>query len=108
MMGDFTLSTLVQSFRKHIEEGNFECDDDRVTSVLDFLYVAYTESKGNDPKEINQGFVDLENYMEGVSLADNDAIFALVCTLCDLYEKRAFQEGIQLGAYLMAELFESK
>ena len=67
-------------------------------------YVAYAENKGRDPKEIDQAFLALDKYMEGISLDDNNAIFCLVCTLCDLYEKRAFQDGLQIGAYLMLEL----
>ena len=101
---DFMLPEVAKRFREHIAQHDYDFKDDRVSSVMDFLYVAYTENKGKDPKEINQGFADLENYMEGVSLEDNDAIFVLVCTLCDLYEKRAFKDGLQLGAYLVLEL----
>ena len=101
---DFTLPEVAKRLREHIAQYDYDFKDDRVSSVMDFLYVAYTENKGKDPKEINQGFIDLENYMEGVSLEDNDAIFVLVCTLCDLYEKRAFKDGLQLGAYLILEL----
>ena len=104
MRFDFTLPQPVQKFREHIEKHSYDFKDDRVESVMDFLYVAYMESKGRDPQSIEQGFVDLENYMEGVSLKHNDAIFALVCNLCDLYEERAFKDGLQLGAYLILEL----
>lgn len=100
----YRMPKVVQDFRAHIQKGSFDFRDDRVASVLDMLYVAYVESKDRDPKEITQGFIDLESYMEGVPIKDNDAIFMLVCTLCDLYEKRAFQDGFQLGAYLMLEL----
>ena len=101
---DFALPELAQRFRERIAKHDYDFKDERVASVLDMLYVAYIESKDRDPKEITQGFIDLESYMEGVPIKDNDAIFMLVCMLCDLYEKRAFQDGLQLGAYLMLEL----
>lgn len=101
---DYEQPDVVQKFREQIDKSSYDFKNDRVASVMDFLYVNYMESKGRDPKPIEQGFIDLENYMEGVSLEDNDAIFALVCTLCDLYEERAFKDGLQLGAYLILEL----
>ena len=60
---------------------------------------------GRDPKEIDQGFINLENHLsKAVSLEENNEIFSIVCRLCDAYEKRAFLDAIQIGAYLMLEL----
>ena len=101
---DFTLPEVAKRFREYIAQYDYDFKDERLSSVMDFLYVSYAENKDKDPKEIRQGFIDLENYMEGVSLEDNDAIFVLVCTLCDLHEKRAFKDGLQLGACLILEL----
>lgn len=101
---DFTLPELAQKFREYIERRSYDFNDERVLSVVDFLHVAYTENRGMDPKEISQGFDALESYMDGISLKDNDAIFLLVCSLCDLYDKRAFKDGLQLGAYLILEM----
>ena len=101
---DFTLPVVAQKFRECIEKRNYDFKDDRASSVMDFLYVAYVETKDKDPVEISDGFKNLDDYMEGISLDDNNAIFSLVCTLCDLYEKRAFKDGLQLGAYLILEL----
>ena len=101
---EFILPVVAQRFRECVEKRDYDFKDDRVLSVLDFLYVAYIESKERDPKEITQGFIDLDKYMEGISLDENNAIFCLVCNLCDLYEKRAFKDGLQLGAYLALEL----
>lgn len=101
---DYTLPDVAQKFRELIAQHNYNFNDDRVSSVMDFLYAAYTESRTKDPDEISQGFDALEDYMGGVSLKDNDAIFLLVCGLCDLYDMRAFKDGLQLGAYLILEL----
>lgn len=101
---DYALPDVAQKFRELIAQHNYNFNDDRVSSVMDFLYVAYAENRGKDPAEISQGFDALEDYTEGISLKDNDAIFLLVCGLCDLYDKRAFKDGLQLGAYLILEL----
>ena len=101
---DFTLPVVAQKFRESVENRNYDFKDDRASSVMDFLYVAYMEAKDKDPVEISDGFKALDDYMEGISLDHNNAIFNLVCTLCDLYEKRAFKDGLQLGAYLILEL----
>lgn len=101
---DFTLPAVAQKFRECIEKRNYDFKDDRASSVMDFLYVAYMEAKDKDPVEISDGFKALDDYMEGISIDHNNAIFCLVCSLCDLYEERAFKDGLQLGAYLMLEL----
>ena len=64
----------------------------------------YAETQGKDPETISNGFVALEKYMAGVTLEHNNNIFSLVCHLCNLYEERAFKDGLQLGAYLILEL----
>lgn len=97
------LPEIVCKFRDHIAKRDYDFRSDRVSSVMDYLYVTYTEYKGCDSEAINRGFKALDDYMEGISLDDNNAIFCLVCNLCDLYEERAFKDGLQLGAYLILE-----
>ena len=75
-------------------------------SVLEFLYMAYTEIQVKDPEEINRGFIDLDNHLESLSLDENNQIFQIVCSLCNAYEKRAFLDAIQIGAQLVLELQE--
>ena len=100
----FTLPEIAKKFGEIIQKGSYDFRDDRVTSVLEFLYVTYADNQGRDPEKICQGFADLDNYLEKVSLDDNNAIFSLVCNLCNLYEERAFKDGLQLGAYLILAL----
>ena len=97
-------STIAKAFSEHIHSGVFSLKNTEAASVLEFLYIAYTDIQGRDPKEIDQGFVDLDNHLEGVSLDENNTIFSIVCDLCNAYEKRAFMDAIQIGAYLMLEL----
>jgi hypothetical protein len=98
---------LVSRFREYIRTTDYQFDDDRVASVMDHLYVAYTETKERDPQEISQGFANLDAYLNVLSLDDNNAIFGLVCRLCTLFEERAFKDALQLGAHLILELREN-
>ena len=84
-----------------VDLGNDECEN-----VLDQLYQAYAESHETDPVEIGDGFKELEDYLSGVPLEDNNAVFKLCCRLCTAYERKGFLDGLQYGAHLMMELFE--
>ena len=98
-------SKIAKDFSQQIHSGVFSLKNSDAESVLEFLYMAYTDVQGRDPKEIDQGFIELENHLsKAVSLEENNEIFGIVCALCDAYEKRAFMDAVQIGAYLMLEL----
>lgn len=78
--------------------------DSEADSVLEFLYIAYADVQRQDPEELKQLFVHLDNHLKGLSLEENNEIFNIVCSLCCAYEKRAFLDGIQIGACLVLEL----
>ena len=73
-------------------------------SVLEFLYAAYADEQGQDPQELKQYFIALDDHLQVLSLKENNEIFAIVCSICSAYEKRAFLDGIQVGACLVLEL----
>ena len=97
--------TFATAFLERIRSGAYDFQESDADSVLEFLYIAYTDALGRDPAEISQGFVDLNDHLEGVvSLDENNAIFYIVCGLCSACEKRAFIDAIQIGAQLMLEI----
>ena len=98
--------TIAQLFSQHIANQPFHLSGTDAASVLELLYITYTESQGRDPAEINQGFRNLGTHLEQLPLDENNDIFSIVCGLCDAYEKRAFMDAIKLGAYLITELQE--
>ena len=87
--------------KRPFDPGKSDCE-----SVLEQLYQAYAESHESDPAEIDKGFQELEDFLAGLPLQDNNAVFNLCCRLCSAYERKAFLDGLQYGAHLMSELGE--
>ena len=54
--------------------------------------------------EIRNGFKELDEFLEGLSLDNNNAVWNLCCQLCTAYERKAFLDGLQYGVHLMTEL----
>ena len=67
---------------------------------IDQLYQAYAESHESAPPEISDGFKDLEEFLCNLP----NAVFNLCCRLCSAYERKAFVDGVQYGAYLTRSL----
>ena len=95
---------LAKRLKAYIETHPFDTGDSNNETVLDQLYQAYAESRESDPPEIQAGFAELESFLETLPLDDNNAVFSLCCRLCIHYERKAFLDGLQYGAYLMSEL----
>ena len=88
----------------YIQAHPFDSGDSDCETVLDQLYQAYAESHESDPKEIGDGFKDLEEFLCELPQEDNNAVFNLCCRLCSAYERKAFIHGLQYGAHLIREL----
>ena len=95
---------IAKDFSRRIHSGVFSLKNSDAASVLELLYMAYVDVQEQDPKEIHQAFIDLDNHLSKFSLEENNETFGIVCKLCDAYEKRAFIDAIQIGAYLIMEL----
>ena len=98
--------TIPQQLHEYIGNHPFQLPGADTASVLDLLYGAYADNLGRDPQDIEQGFLRLGEHLEPLPLDENNTIFAIVCELCNAYEKRAFMDAIQLGAKLILELEE--
>ena len=101
-----SLPKVAQLFSQRIHTHPFHLAGTDAASVLELIYITYTETLGRDPEDIRQSFEKLGTHLEQLPLDENNAIFAIVCNLCNAYEKRAFMDAIKLGAYLMTELQE--
>ena len=98
------MDKIAKRLKAYIDTHPFDPGDSNCETVLDQLYQAYAESHENDPSEIRDGFKALDEFLEGVSLDDSNAVWNLCCQLCTAYEHKAFLDGLRYGAYLMQEL----
>lgn len=103
---NMNMPKIAQHLAHCLEGQHFQLPGTDATSVLDLLYLTYTDNLGRDPEEIERGFLALGEHLESLPLDENNAIFAIVCELCNAYEKRAFMDAIKLGAYFILELQE--
>ena len=98
------MKDIARRLNAYIQAHPFDPGDSDCESVLDQLYQAYAESHESDPAEIGDGFKELEEFLCELPLKDNNAVFNLCCRLCSAYERKAFLDGLQYGAYLISEL----
>ena len=75
-------------------------------SVLNLLYEAYSECNPMADAQINAGFHELYQLMNGVPLEKMDEIINPVCFLCREHERSGFEHGVQIGMLLARELAE--
>ena len=101
------MDKIAQRLKAYIDTHPFDPGDSDCKTVLDQLYQAYAESHESDPPEIGEGFKELEEFLCNLPLEDNNAVFNLCCRLCCAYERKAFIDGLQYGAFLMRKLFGS-
>ena len=101
------MNKIINQLKTYIEAHPFDSGDSDCETVLDQLYQAYAESHESDPTEISDGFKELEEFLCELPLEDNNAVFNLCCRLCCAYERKAFIDGLQYGAFLMRKLFGS-
>ena len=97
--------TIAQALREHLKDRQFDYGDTPAHSVMEFLYIAYSEISRSDPKEITEGFATLEQFFEGRGTEESTEMFSIICNICFAYEQRAFTDGLQLGAQLLSQLF---
>ena len=102
------MDNIAQRLQAYIEAHLFDPGDSACETVLDQLYQVYQESHESDPPDIRDGFRELDELLRHLPLEDNNAVFSLCCSLCTAYEHKAFLDGLQYGAHLLAELFKEE
>lgn len=100
------MKSIPEQLKVYMESNPLDTGDPDCKTVLDQFYRAYAESHESDPPEIQDGFRELEIFLESLPLLDNNAVFNLCCRLCVSYERKAFLDGLQYGACLIQELHD--
>ena len=81
---------------------NFKFDDGN--SILEVLCYYYCTSSSADNALIRCQFKELNDILSKLTLAENDAVFALTSDLCTSHVRQAFIDGIRTGFHLLNEL----
>lgn len=98
------MENIAKRLNAYIIAHPFDSGDRDCETVLDQLYQAYAESHESDPPEIRNRFKALDTLLGSLSLDNNNAVWNLCCQLCTAYERKAFLDGLQYGAHLIAQL----
>lgn len=98
------MEIILQNLRSYAQAHPFDVGDENCDTVLEYLFLAYINSRESDLPEIREGFVELEEFLRTLPLSDNNAVWSLCCRLCSQYEHKAFIDGFLYGAHLMMEL----
>ena len=99
------MDNIAKRLKAYMDKHPIDLGDTDCETVLDQLYQAYAESHESDPPEIRNGFKELDDLLGSLPLEDNNAVWNLCCQLCSAYEHKAFLDGLQYGAHLIAELY---
>ena len=98
------MDNIIKRLKAYVDKHPFDPGDSDCETVLDQLYQAYAESHESDPSEIRDGFKELDDLLDSLSLDDNNAVWNLCCQLCTAYEHKAFIDGLQYGVNLILEV----
>ena len=98
------MQTFLELLKRCAETRTFAPGDPANPAVLDQLFCAYQDSHETDPPEIQDGFAQLESFLETLPLDGNNAVWNLCCRLCTASEHKAFVDGFHYGVQLMKEL----
>ena len=100
------MDNIAKRLQAYMDKHPFDSGDSDCETVLDQLYQVYAESHESDPPEIRNGFKELDDLLDSLSLDDNNVVWNLCCQLCTAYEHKAFLDGLQYGACIIFELFK--
>lgn len=99
------MSEPIQKLKNRLFEEPTAFEDEGVNTILDFLYRCYLDEQGSSDT-IRANFSKLDALISDLKLEENNEVFYVVCDLCSEYGRRAFVEGVHVGAQLMTELFD--
>ena len=98
------MNKYIDNLRIFLSEQSPRYGYDDANTLLEMLYYFYTEENPIDSGVIRLHFKALEEILSKLPQQDNNAFFALVCSLCENCQKKAFMEGLLVGLRLFSEL----
>ena len=79
--------------------------DGNARSILDMLFCHYEEFNRFDTDAIQEGFQQIYNELDEVSLQQLDYVIHKTCELCREHEMAGFTEGIKVDVKLRIEFY---
>lgn len=98
------LDSLLKILHRYITENPPHYGDWNAQSVLEMLYVAYSEYNRFESEDSKAGYNTLYESLSVLSLKSLDKIIDVVADLCHYHERDGFTEGVKLGLRLGDEL----
>lgn len=97
------LQNVVQYLKEH--PANYQ---GQVDTLLELLYQAFTEYNSVETPEFKKGIHPLREKLRALVDTEQEAddYMNIVFSLCAVYERQGYIEGIKVGARLMMELVE--
>lgn len=94
----------VEILRRHIAENTPHFGDWNAQSVLEMIYVTYTDYNRLESEGSKAAYNTLYDRLSDLPLKTLDKIIDVVADLCHFHERDGFTEGVKLGIRLGDEL----
>lgn len=94
----------MEILHKHIMDHAPHYGEWNAQSLLQMLYVAYSEYNRFETDDVKGGFEALYDLLKGLPLKSIDPVIDAVCDLCHNHEQSGFTEGLKVGVRLGDEL----
>ena len=94
----------LEVLRKHVADHAPNYGEWNAQSLLQMLYMAYSEYNRFETDDVKCGFEGLYDLLKGLPLKSLDAVIDAVCDLCHSHEQAGFTEGLKVGVRLGDEL----
>ena len=98
------MNRYIENLKSFLSDQSPKFPFDDANSVLEVLFYDYCASNSADSALIRYQFKELNDILCKLTLAKNDAVFALACDLCISHMKQAFIDGVCIGLHLFHEL----
>lgn len=100
------MNRYIENLKSFLAEQSATFRFDDAKSVLDILCYYYCSTNTVDTAIIHCQFKKLNDTLSNLSLAENDAVFAVTADLCTEHTRKAFVDGVLVGMHLFEELKE--
>ncbi len=101
------LHVYLQSLIDYIQKEKITFREERDQPCLDSIWWHYGECYNLDSSAAKEGFRNLRERLDTLSVEDSDTVITEVGCLCAEYERIAFTAGLRPGAQLMLELTQT-